>query len=60
MDNHYHALIETPEGNLSQIMRHIKVFQPDHRVAASPVPGISTPTQFPALRAFPAPQVRLQ
>jgi REP element-mobilizing transposase RayT len=23
MDNHYHALIETPEGNLSQIMRHI-------------------------------------
>ena len=23
MDNHYHALIETPKGNLSQIMRHI-------------------------------------
>lgn len=23
MDNHYHLLIETPSGNLSQIMRHI-------------------------------------
>ena len=23
MTNHYHLLIETPEGNLSQIMRHI-------------------------------------
>ena len=23
MDNHYHLLLETPEGNLSQIMRHI-------------------------------------
>jgi putative transposase len=23
MDNHYHLLIETPEGNLAQIMRHI-------------------------------------
>ena len=23
MNNHYHLLIETPEGNLSQIMRHI-------------------------------------
>ncbi len=23
MSNHYHLLIETPEGNLSQIMRHI-------------------------------------
>ena len=23
MDNHYHLMIETPEGNLSQIMRHI-------------------------------------
>lgn len=23
MDNHYHLLIETPEGNLSQIMRHL-------------------------------------
>ena len=23
MDNHYHILLETPTGNLSQIMRHI-------------------------------------
>ena len=23
MDNHYHILIETPLGNLTQIMRHI-------------------------------------
>lgn len=23
MSNHYHLLLETPEGNLSQIMRHI-------------------------------------
>ncbi len=23
MDNHYHLMVETPEGNLSQIMRHI-------------------------------------
>ncbi len=23
MDNHYHLLLETPSGNLSQIMRHI-------------------------------------
>ncbi|MEJ2202433.1 MAG: transposase, partial [Desulfuromonadaceae bacterium] len=23
MDDHYHLLLETPEGNLSQIMRHI-------------------------------------
>lgn len=23
MSNHYHLLVETPEGNLSQIMRHI-------------------------------------
>ena len=23
MDNHYHLLVETPEGNLSQIMHHI-------------------------------------
>jgi REP element-mobilizing transposase RayT len=23
MDNHYHLLLETPEGNLAQIMRHI-------------------------------------
>lgn len=23
MDNHYHLLVETPKGNLSQIMRHI-------------------------------------
>lgn len=23
MGNHYHLLLETPEGNLSQIMRHI-------------------------------------
>ncbi|MEA1933815.1 MAG: transposase, partial [Thermodesulfobacteriota bacterium] len=23
MSNHYHILLETPEGNLSQIMRHI-------------------------------------
>jgi putative transposase len=23
MDNHYHLLVETPEGNLSQIMRHL-------------------------------------
>ena len=23
MTNHYHLLLETPEGNLSQIMRHI-------------------------------------
>ena len=23
MDNHYHILLETPEGNLSQIMHHI-------------------------------------
>ncbi len=23
MDNHYHAMIETPDGNLSQILRHI-------------------------------------
>ena len=23
MDNHYHLLLETPDGNLSQIMRHI-------------------------------------
>jgi putative transposase len=23
MENHYHLLIETPSGNLSQIMRHI-------------------------------------
>ena len=23
MDNHYHLFLETPEGNLSQIMRHI-------------------------------------
>jgi putative transposase len=24
MDNHYHLLLETPAGNLSQIMHHIK------------------------------------
>jgi putative transposase len=24
MDTHYHLLLETPSGNLSQIMRHIK------------------------------------
>lgn len=23
MSNHYHLLVETPEGNLSQIMRHL-------------------------------------
>ena len=23
MSNHYHLLLQTPEGNLSQIMRHI-------------------------------------
>jgi putative transposase len=23
LDNHYHLLLETPSGNLSQIMRHI-------------------------------------
>ncbi len=23
MNNHYHLLLETPEGNLSKIMRHI-------------------------------------
>ncbi len=23
MDNHYHLLLETPSGNVSQIMRHI-------------------------------------
>jgi putative transposase len=28
MDNHYHILLETPSGNLPQIMRHINMVTP--------------------------------
>lgn len=44
MTNHYHMLLETPAGNLSQIMRHVNVTPPvnpgpTHRRKADPFSG---------------------
>ena len=44
MGNHYHLLIETPSGNLPQIMRHINgvyttYFNVKRAQGRSPVPG---------------------
>ena len=36
MSNHYHLLLETPQGNLSQIMQHIQRLIYDHRGQGGP------------------------